>query len=150
MPVISHEFDLLLLYRLNYQNHCGINRSVFRCILLGSKENHYIVFNLCEETISRTDEGQPDRNIFSINVELTSTFLLHRGLVHHHHRILNHYIYIFMRVQWYGEGGIYISLKHQLFMSAKITLSYTFHIIFDKSIFTSLEHTYLSFHSNKY
>ena len=31
----------------------------------------------------------PDRNIFSINVELTSTFLLYRGLVHHHHRILN-------------------------------------------------------------
>jgi len=27
----------------------------------------------------------PDRNIFSINVELTSTFLLYRGLVHHHH-----------------------------------------------------------------
>ena len=25
----------------------------------------------------------------SINVELTSTFLLYRGLVHHHHRILN-------------------------------------------------------------
>ena len=41
------------------------------------------------ETILRTDEGQPDRNIFSINVELTSTFLLYRGLVHHHHRILN-------------------------------------------------------------
>ena len=31
----------------------------------------------------------PDRNIFSINVELTSTFLLYRGLVNHHHRILN-------------------------------------------------------------
>ena len=30
----------------------------------------------------------PDRNIFPINVELTSTFLLFRGLVHHHHRIL--------------------------------------------------------------
>ena len=29
----------------------------------------------------------PGRNIFSINVELTSTFLLYRGLVHH--RILN-------------------------------------------------------------
>ena len=28
----------------------------------------------------------PDRNIFSINVELTSTFLLYRGLVHHHSR----------------------------------------------------------------
>ena len=27
----------------------------------------------------------PDRNIFSINVELTSTVLLYRGLVHHHH-----------------------------------------------------------------
>ena len=26
-----------------------------------------------------------DRNIFSINVELTSTFLLYRGLVHQHH-----------------------------------------------------------------
>ena len=30
----------------------------------------------------------PDRNIFSINVELTSTFLLYRGLVHQHHEIL--------------------------------------------------------------
>ena len=30
----------------------------------------------------------PNRNIFSINVELTSTFLLYRGLVHHHHRNL--------------------------------------------------------------
>ena len=32
----------------------------------------------------------PDRNIFSINVELTSTFLLYRGLVHHHHRVFKH------------------------------------------------------------
>ena len=31
----------------------------------------------------------PDRNIFSINVELTSTFVLYRGLVHRHHRILD-------------------------------------------------------------
>ena len=31
----------------------------------------------------------PDRNIFTINVELTSTFLLYTGLVNHHHRILN-------------------------------------------------------------
>ena len=30
-----------------------------------------------------------DRNIFLINVVLTSTFLLYRGLVLHHHRILN-------------------------------------------------------------
>ena len=34
----------------------------------------------------------PDRNIFSINVELTSTFLLYTGLVHHHHRILKRHI----------------------------------------------------------
>ena len=27
----------------------------------------------------------PDLNIFSINVELLSTLLLYRGLVHHHH-----------------------------------------------------------------
>ena len=32
----------------------------------------------------------PDRNIFSINKELTSTFLLYRGLVHDHHQILNY------------------------------------------------------------
>ena len=34
----------------------------------------------------------PDRSIFSINVELTSAFLLYRGLVHYHPRILNIYI----------------------------------------------------------
>ena len=34
--------------------------------------------------------ANPDRNIFSINVELTSTFLLYRGLV----RILNQHLYI--------------------------------------------------------
>ena len=39
----------------------------------------------CKET---TDEGEPKLNTFSINEELTSTFLLYRGLVHH--RILNH------------------------------------------------------------
>ena len=31
----------------------------------------------------------PDRNIFSINVELTTTFLLYRGFVHHYHGILS-------------------------------------------------------------
>ena len=58
----------------------------------GYERNKCFVFNLCEETISRTDEGQPrPKYIFSINVELTSTFLLYRGLVHHHHRILFEY-----------------------------------------------------------
>ena len=46
------------------------------------------------ETISITDDINPNRNIFSINVELTSTFLLYRGLVHHHHRILNAGIFL--------------------------------------------------------
>ena len=32
----------------------------------------------------------PNRYIFSINGELTFNLLLYRGLVHHHHRILNH------------------------------------------------------------
>ena len=47
------------------------------------------------ETLKKQKQSQeqtrvnPDRNIFSIFVELTSTFLLYRGLVHHHHRILN-------------------------------------------------------------
>ena len=40
------------------------------------------------ETILRTDKGQPRPKYISINVELTSTFLLYRGLVHHHHRIV--------------------------------------------------------------
>ena len=33
-----------------------------------------------------------DRNIFSLNVELMSTFLLYRGLVHHHHQNLKYSI----------------------------------------------------------
>ena len=41
----------------------------------------------------------PDRNIFSKNVELTSTFLLYRGLVHHHHRNLKiTFIFIYCRL----------------------------------------------------
>ena len=57
----------------------------------------YILGNFClflifvTETISRTDDGQPRPKYIFINVELISTFLLYRGLVHHHHRILNVY-----------------------------------------------------------
>ena len=52
---------------------------------LGHKLRFFDVFNLCEETISRTNECQP----LPKYIELTSTFLLYRGLIHHHHRILN-------------------------------------------------------------
>ena len=48
------------------------------------------VFNLCEETISRTDEGQPrPKYIFNKCGTNIYFFILYRGLVHHHHRILN-------------------------------------------------------------
>jgi len=43
------------------------------------------------ETISRTDEGQPrpKHNFNKCGTDIYF-FLLYRGLVHHHHRILNH------------------------------------------------------------
>jgi len=60
----------------------------------------------------------PNRDIFSINVELTSTFILYRGLVHHHHRILNRlqvrgkdnlcqfqYNFLFLRMQYHSDQG---------------------------------------------
>ena len=34
-------------------------------------------------------KAKKNANCYYSNVELTSTFLLYRGLVHHHHRILN-------------------------------------------------------------
>ena len=48
-----------------------------------------IVFNLCEETISRTDEGQPRPKYIFNKCGTNIYFLLYRGLVHHHHRILD-------------------------------------------------------------
>ena len=44
-------------------------------------------FNLCEETIS-TDEGQPRPKYIFNKCGTNIYFLLYRGLVHHHHRIL--------------------------------------------------------------
>ena len=43
---------------------------------------------MIKKTISRTDEGQP-RPKYIFNKCGTNIFLLYRGLVHHHHRILN-------------------------------------------------------------
>ena len=51
----------------------------------------------------------PDRNIFSINVELTSTFLLYRGLVHRHHRILK--VLIPVSLQFSGVNFWYFKLR---------------------------------------
>ena len=47
------------------------------------------VFNLCEETISRTDEGQPRPKYIFNKCGTNIYFLLYSGLVHHHHWILN-------------------------------------------------------------
>ena len=73
-------------YRIDRQmgHMCKINIFIYKIDL-------FLTF--VTETISRTDEGQPrPKYIFnnSINVELTSTFYsTGRGLVNHHHRILN-------------------------------------------------------------
>jgi len=48
-------------------------------------------------------------NIFSINVELTSTFLLYRGLVHRHHRILK--VLIPVSLQFSGVNFWYFKLR---------------------------------------
>ena len=43
-----------------------------------------------QKSFTRTDPSFRSLNKCSINVELTSTFLLYRGWVHHHHEILGH------------------------------------------------------------
>ena len=70
----------------------------------------------------------PDRNIFSINVELTSTFLLYRGLVHHHYWILNvislsstfkkkflKIIYFPLRKKWLVKKNLCLFVKTKIF-----------------------------------
>ena len=89
-------------YRLNGKSGFQTSESTYfifchYCHFLNIKHLTNKVFNnskrlfltFLAETISKLTRVNPDRNIFSINVELTSTFLRYRGLVHHHHRILN-------------------------------------------------------------
>ena len=89
-------------YRLNGKSGFQTSESTYfifchYCHFLNIKQLTNKVFNnskrlfltFLAETISKLTRVNPDRNIFSINVELTSTFLRYRGLVHHHHRILN-------------------------------------------------------------
>ena len=51
--------------------------------------SHFFLSILMVITSLELTRDNPDRNIFSINVELTSNFLPYKGLVHHHHQILN-------------------------------------------------------------
>ena len=52
-----------------------------------SKQKFLIFVKKQSQELTRVN---PDLNIFSINAELTSTFLLYRGLVHRHHRVFKH------------------------------------------------------------
>ena len=58
-------------------NECSLYNKLKFCLFL-------IFVKKQSQELTRVN---PDRNIFSINVELASTFLLYRGLVHHHHRV---------------------------------------------------------------
>jgi len=66
---------------------------LFFIIFLWFKKNFFLSILMVIISLELT-RVNPDRNIFSINVELISTFFtLYRGLVHlHHHWILNHLI----------------------------------------------------------
>ena len=71
------EFTPFLINSSIYKSPCAaIIKYKWKCL--------FLIF------VTELTRVNPDRNIFSINVELTSTFLLYRGLVHHHHRILNY------------------------------------------------------------
>ena len=64
---------------------CGYDRPVARGRGLLPRKSLFLIF--VKKQSQKLTRVNTDRNIFSINVELTYTFLL--GLVHHHHRILN-------------------------------------------------------------
>ena len=54
--------------------------------ILSTEKNGSLFLIFVKKQSQELTRVNPDRNIFSINVELTSTFfLLYRGLVHHHH-----------------------------------------------------------------
>ena len=67
--------------------------------------------------------GNPDRNIFSINVKLTSTFLLYIDLLHHHHWILD---YFFSPKLFSERFGKYVNLP----------LEHVYHVFSFRSLHT--------------
>ena len=69
---------------INVLCNVGIYCVLLQCVLYTVYSSPILMFILSLE-LTRVNL---DRNIFSINVELTS-FFLNRGLVHHHRRILN-------------------------------------------------------------
>ena len=76
MFIWQPKFLFWLIFFLFLYFHVILNKKIFIFFFIDF-DGYYIV---------RTDEGQPRPKYIFINVELTSTFLLYRGLVHHHHR----------------------------------------------------------------
>ena len=76
------------------------------------KLNHLLSLFLTfmTETISRTDEGQPKAK-YIFNKCGTSIFLLYRGLVHHHHRILNDKFVSFSIPDFESKENVHITNK---------------------------------------
>ena len=81
-----------------------------------------------------TDEGQPrPRYIFNKCGTITSTFLLYKGLVHHHHRILNT-LFLFPEEVWIvrqSSGLITRSVVSNVvcFISCKYIFSHLYGLI---------------------
>ena len=70
---------------LSLSNPCNIFKPmtlIFQTMTYVSSNNLFLIF--VKKQSQELTRVAPDRNIFSINVELTSTFLLFRGLVLHH------------------------------------------------------------------
>ena len=97
-------FHLIIWVRFPYVHLTAqifILNNLFICL---SSCDFYIFFiylsNLMVITSLELTRVNPDRNILSINVELTSTFFPYKGLVHHHHWILNIYL-IYVIYMWH-------------------------------------------------
>ena len=105
------EQQLQLVLKYNFLILISLQPDV-ACFLYFKQYYFLVVFNnlifflsILMVVIVRTD-----RNIFSINVELTSSFLLYRGLVHHHHRILN-LLYSLFYILWFpGKQKTFLSI----------------------------------------
>ena len=63
------------------------NLKLYVLLKFVSQSFSQFVFNLCEETISRTDEGQPRPKYIFNKCGTNIYFFTLRGLVNHHHRV---------------------------------------------------------------
>jgi len=84
------------------------------------------------ETISRTDKGQPrPKYIFNKFRTKIYFFLLYRGLVHHHHRILN--IYFLWRID--KNKYVLLNFYKLFYVKYSVVSSYTAVLRSNKSVY---------------